>query len=349
MKEIYKKLNRWVMVIMLVILAPLAVRAADAINITGAGATFPYPLYSKWFFEYKKTHPHIKFNYQSIGSGGGIQQIIAKTVDFGASDAPMSDDDLKKTGDAKLLHIPTILGAVVASYNLPEVGADLKLNSAVLSDIFRGVVKKWNDAKIAALNPGKTLPSQDILVAYRSDGSGTTYVFTDYLSKVSPEWKSGVGTGKSVKWPVGLGAKGNEGVSGLIKQTPGAIGYVELSYALENKLAYATLENKAGKFVTPSMEAVSAAAAAMESAIPADYRVSIINADGEKSYPISAFTYLLVYETQTNGTKGAALVDFLKWALQDGQKIAPALHYAPLPASLAQKVETTISQIKIAK
>ncbi len=317
---------------------------ASPVLINGAGATFPYPIYSKWFSEYQKSHPNAEFNYQSIGSGGGIQQITAKTVDFGASDAPMSDDSLEKVYGT-LLHIPTVLGAVVIAYNAP-IGSELKLDGTVIADIFLGKIKKWNDEAIAKLNPAIKLPNQDIFVAYRSDGSGTSYVFTDYLSKVSSDWKKNVGTGKSVKWPVGLGAKGNEGVTGLIKQTPGTLGYVELNYAIGNNLAYASVVNKTGQLVKPSVASVSAAADGALSTIPGDYRVSITNADGAESYPISSFTYLLIYKKQTDEIKGKALVDFLKWAMSDGQKIAPELYYAPLPASLISKINETIGEIK---
>lgn len=327
----------------LLTLPAFTLNAADSITVTGAGATFPYPLYSKWFYEYNKLHSDIKFNYQSIGSGGGIQQITAKTVDFGASDAPMKDEELAKVS-GPLLHIPTILGAVVVSYHLPEVGSELKLTGSVLADIMLGKIKKWNDPKLQALNPGHTLPAQDIFVAYRSDGSGTTHVFTDYLAKVSPEFKVKVGAGKSVKWPVGLGGKGNEGVAGLVKQTPASLGYVELSYAVENKLAYASLQNKTGEFIAPSIESVSAAAAGE---LPEDYRASITDSTAKGAYPISAFTYLLLYQHQEKSAKGRALVEFLKWAMTDGQTLAPALHYAPLPAALVARVKKTIEQIKM--
>ncbi|HEX5036873.1 MAG TPA: phosphate ABC transporter substrate-binding protein PstS [bacterium] len=328
----------------LCLIAGASAAKAD-VNLNGAGATFPYPIYSKWFAEYNKMHPEIRINYQSIGSGGGVKQFTEKTVDFGASDAPLSDYELGLVKDPST-HIPTVLGAVVLSYNLPEAGSDLKLTGPVIADIFLGNVTKWNDPKIAAVNPGKTLPDTAIVVAHRSDGSGTTYVFTDYLSKVSHTWKGKVGTGKSVSWPAGLGGKGNEGVTGLIKQTPGSIGYIELGYALQNKLPYASVQNKAGAFVMPSIESVSAAAAGVK--MPEDYRVSITDPDGKDAYPISAFTYLLVYKKQADGAKGKALVDFLKWAINDGEKLASALYYSPLPDSVAAKVNQTISQISVA-
>ncbi len=318
--------------------------AAEAVDLNGAGATFPYPIYSKWFSEYNKMHPDVKINYQSIGSGGGVKQFTEKTVDFGASDAPMSDYELTLVKEPSV-HIPTVLGAVVVSYNLPEAGTDLKLTGPVIADIFLGNITKWNDPKIAAVNSGKSLPDTPIVVAHRSDGSGTSYVFTDYLSKISHTWKGKVGTGKSVSWPAGLGGKGNEGVTGLIKQTPGSIGYIELGYALQNKLPYASVQNKAGNFVEPSIDSVSAAAAGVK--IPDDYRVSITDSDGKDAYPISSFTYLLIYKKQGDALKGKALVDFLKWEMNSGQKMAPGLFYSPLPESVASKVNQTISQITV--
>ena len=310
--------------------------------VNGAGATFPFPLYSKWFSEYNKLHPNLKFNYQSIGSGGGIKQITEKTVDFGASDAPLTDDELAKAPG--LLHIPTVLGAVVVAFNVPGV-SELKLSPEALAGIFLGKVTKWNDAAIAKDNPAAKLPDLAIAPATRSDGSGTNYVFTDYLAKVSPEFKERVGVGKSVKWPAGLGGKGNEGVTGLVKSTPSAIGYVELAYANQNKLATAALRNRDGSFVKPSIEATSEAAAGVQ--MPADYRVSITNAPGKGAYPIASFTYLLVYRDQTNKDKGTALINFLRWAVTDGEKYAPALDYAPLPGGLATKVLATIDSMTV--
>jgi phosphate transport system substrate-binding protein len=313
---------------------------ASGLLINGAGATFPFPLYSKWFAEYNKQHPDLQFNYQSIGSGGGVKQITERTVDFGASDAPMSDAELAKAPG--IIHVPTVLGAVAIVYNGAPDG--IKLTPEIVSDIFLGKITRWNDPKILAVNPGK-LPELAITVAHRSDGSGTTAVFTDYLGKVSPAWKSTVGVGKSVKWPVGLGGKGNEGVTGIVKSTPGAVGYVELAYAKQNKLAMATLQNADGQWVKPSVEATSAAAAGVE--LPADFRTSITNAKGKEAYPISAFTYILVYRDQTDAHKGKALVEFLWWAIHDGQKLAPPLDYAPLPKAVVTRVEAELKTIKV--
>jgi phosphate transport system substrate-binding protein len=318
-----------------------ATASADPILITGAGATFPNPLYSKWFSDYNKLHPDIRFNYQSIGSGGGIQQFTAGTVDFGATDAPMSADEQAKAPDA--VHIPTVLGAVVVTYNAPIQG--LRLTPAVLADIFLGKITKWNDPRIAAVNPGVKLPDAAIAVVRRSDGSGTTYVFTDYLSKVSPEWKEKAGTGKSVSWPVGLGGKGNEGVTGLVKQTPGSIGYVELAYANQNKLPTALLQNKDGNFVAPSIAATSAAAAGVT--IPADYKVSVTNASGKDAWPIASFTYLLVHRDAKDKAKGDELVKFLWWAIHDGQATAAPLEYAPLPAAVVKMLEKTVQELTV--
>jgi len=315
--------------------------------VNGAGATFPYPLYSKWFSEYQKVDTDAQFNYQSIGSGGGIRQFSEKTVDFGASDAPMTDEQLKKAG-AAVVHIPTVLGAVVVTYNLPEVGAGLKLTGDIVADMYLGKITKWDDARIKKLNPEKKL-SGDVMVVRRSDGSGTTYVFTDYLAKVSPEWKAKVGNGTAVNWPVGLGGKGNEGVAGSVKQTPGTVGYVELIYAKSNNLQYATLQNKAGQFVEPTLENVTSAADAALKTMPADYRVSITDAPGKTAYPISAFTYLLVWKTMADANKGAKIVKFLKWATKEGQGLAAGLHYAPLPKSLVKKIEATVGQIEVPK
>jgi phosphate transport system substrate-binding protein len=319
-----------------------AALAADKLLINGAGATFPFPIYSKWFSQYNKLHPEVQINYQSIGSGGGIKQIIERTVDFGATDAPMTAEELAKAPG--ILHIPTVMGAVVAVYNLPGVDS-LRLSPGTLAGIFLGKITKWNDPAIAQDNAKAKLPDAAISVVHRSDGSGTTSVFTDYLAKVSPEWKAGPGQGKSVNWPVGLGGKGNEGVTGTVKQTEGAIGYVELAYAKQNKLPMAELQNHDGYWVKASLEAVSAAAAKAE--IPDDYRVSITDAPGKDAYPISGFTWLLVYKEQTDPVKGEALVHFLWWALHDGQKEAPALDYAPLPAPLVKKVEGTLKSITV--
>ncbi len=326
-------------------LLTLAGLASAESLINGAGATFPYPLYSKWFSEYAKVDPTVKFNYQSIGSGGGIKQITAQTVDFGASDKFLSDAELK-AAPGKLLHIPTVMGAVVVTYNIPGVPKGLKLKVDAVADIFLGKITKWNDPRIADDNPGVKLPDQAIVVVHRSDGSGTTSIFTDFLSGVSAEWKSKVGTGASVKWPVGLGGKGNEGVAGQVKNTNYTIGYVELAYAFENKLAFATLKNKSGHWVEPSIKSTSAAAAAAVKHMPADYRISLVNQPGQDAYPIVGFTWLLVYEQQKDKVKGQKLVDFLNWSMTKGQKMAAPLLYAPLPESVEKMVVKTIKTIK---
>jgi phosphate transport system substrate-binding protein len=325
------------------LLAGVSATASAQMMINGAGATFPYPIYSKWFDEYAKVDPSVRFNYQSIGSGGGQKQILAQTVDFGASDGPMSDDNLAKA-PGKLLHIPTVAGADVVAYNLPGTPA-LKFDADTIAGIFLGQIKKWNDPKIAALNPGVTLPDQEIVVVHRSDGSGTTYIWTDYLSKISPEWKTKVGTNTSVNWPTGIGGKGNEGVAGQIKQTPGALGYVELIYAVQNKMPYADVKNAAGEFVKPTLESVTAALATAD--IPDDFRFSMTNAPGKGAYPIAGATWFLVYERQKDATKGKKLVEFLKWAAKDGEKMAKDLQYAPLPESLQQRVLKRIDEIKM--
>jgi phosphate transport system substrate-binding protein len=317
--------------------------ASAQMMINGAGATFPYPIYSKWFDEYAKVDPSVRFNYQSIGSGGGQKQILAQTVDFGASDGPMSDDNLAKA-PGKILHIPTVAGADVVAYNLPGNPA-LKLDADAIAGIFLGQIKKWNDQKIASLNPSVKLPDQEIVVVHRSDGSGTTYIWTDYLSKISPEWKTKVGTNTSVNWPTGIGGKGNEGVSGQVKQTPGAIGYVELIYAIQNKMPYAEVKNSAGQFVKPTIESVTAALATAD--IPDDFRFSMTNPPGKDAYPIAGATWLLVYEQQKDPAKGKKLVEFLKWAAKDGEKMAKDLEYAPLPETLQQRVLKRIDEIKM--
>ncbi len=315
------------------------------ILINGAGATFPYPLYSKWFYEYAKIDKTVNFNYQSIGSGGGIRQILAKTVDFGATDGYMSDEQLKNA-PGEILHIPMTAGAVVLIYNIPEIKQNIKLTPEVIASIYLGKIKKWNDPKIANLNPNLNMPDKKIIVVRRSDGSGTTFIFTDYLCEISPEWKSKVGKGTSVNWPVGLGGKGNEGVAGVVKNTPYSIGYVEISYAKQNNLQYAIVKNKAGIFVEPKVETITAAIENKAKNIPADYRVSIVNADGENSYPISGFTWILVYKKQDNKIKGEKLVNFLKWAVTDGQKYCADLIYAPLPENLRKMVLKTIDTIE---
>ena len=320
----------------------LSATASAQMMINGAGATFPYPIYSKWFDAYAKVDPSVRFNYQSIGSGGGQKQILSQTVDFGASDGPMSDDNLAKA-PGKLLHIPTVAGADVVAYNLPG-NPKLKLDADTIAGIFFGQVKKWNDPKIAALNAGVNLPDQEIVVVHRSDGSGTTYIWTDYLSKTSPEWKTKVGTNTSVNWPTGIGGKGNEGVAGQVKQTPGALGYVELIYAVQNKMPYADVKNSAGEFVTPTLESITAALATAE--IPDDFRFSMTNAPGKEAYPIAGATWLLVYQQQKDPAKGKKLVEFLKWAAKDGEKMAKDLNYAPLPEGVQQRVLKRIDEIK---
>jgi len=320
----------------------IAATASAQMTINGAGATFPYPIYSKWFDAYAKVDPSVRFNYQSIGSGGGQKQILAQTVDFGASDGPMSDENLAKA-PGKLLHIPTVAGAVVLTYNLPG-NPKLKLDGETIANIFLGKTTKWNDPKLTALNPGTNLPNEDIVVVHRSDGSGTTYIFTDYLSKVSGEWKQKVGTNTSVNWPVGLGGKGNEGVSGQVKQTPNSIGYVELIYAIQNKMQYAQLKNAAGGFVQPTLDSVTAALATAN--IPDDFRFSMTNAPGKDAYPIAGATWLLVYQNAKDAQKGKKLVEFLKWAETQGEQMAKDLNYAPLPEALQQRVLQRINEIK---
>jgi phosphate transport system substrate-binding protein len=315
--------------------------AASPLLVNGAGATFPFPLYSKWFAEYNKLHPDLRFNYQSIGSGGGIQQISRGTVDFGASDAPMTDEELARAPG--IVHVPTVLGAVVVTYNAPVPA--LKLTPEVLAGIFLGRIQRWDDAAIAAVNPGAKLPGAAIVVVHRSDGSGTTSIFTDYLAKVSPEWKQKVGAGKSVRWPAGLGGKGNEGVTGLVKQTPGAMAYVELAYAKQNGLATAALRNREGVFVAPTLEATSAAAAGV--AVPDDFRVSITDAKGKDAYPMASFTYVLVPRDQKDAAKGAALLRFLSWAVHEGQKFAAPLDYAPLPQAVVEKVTAKLATLTV--
>lgn len=328
--------------------APATQSTSGSVDLTGAGATFPYPIYSRWFSDYA-TKTGVKINYQSIGSGGGIRQMSEQTVDFGASDAPMSDDEMSKAKGGAILHFPTVIGAVAVTYNLPDVKSSIKMTGDVLADIFAGKIKKWNDPKLAALNTGMQLPDQDIIVVHRSDGSGTTYIFTDYLSSVSTAWKASPGKGKEVSWPVGLGGKGNEGVAGQLKQTPGSIGYVELAYAKQNNLPVASLKNAAGEYVEPSVEGATAAAAGAVAALPAttDYRVSIVNAPGKGAYPISSFTWLLVYQNQPDATKGKKLLDFMKWAFTEGENTAPSLDYAPLPKELANKLVDRLSTVKV--
>ena len=317
--------------------------ASAQMLINGAGATFPYPLYSKWFEEFIKVDPEVRFNYQSIGSGGGIRQVLAGTVDFGASDGPMSDEQLAQA-KVKILHIPTVLGAVVPAYNVPGVSTALNFSPEVIADICLGKISNWNDKAIAKDNPGVTLPDRPVIVVHRSDGSGTNYIFTDYLSKVSPEWQSRVGKGTSVKWPVGLGAKGNEGVAGMIRQMEGAFGYVELIYAIQNNIPYGSVRNSAGKWLKGSLEGATAAAASVKN-MPADFRVSITNATGKDAYPISSFTWLLIPTQSKDAAKGKILVGFLNWMLDEGEKETTTLHYAPLPENVAAKVKEAIKQV----
>jgi len=341
-------MHKRLQVLALSALAFMATAAHGETLINGAGATFPYPLYSKWFSEYAKVDPSVRFNYQSIGSGGGIKQITAQTVDFGASDKPLSDAELSAAASAggRLLHIPTVMGAVVITYNLPGVGTGLRLKSEDIADIFLGKITKWNDKRIAEDNPKIRLPDEPILVIHRSDGSGTTSIFTNYLCSVSPEWAKKVGTGTSVNWPLGLGGKGNEGVAGQIKTTRNSIGYVELAYAFENKLPYGTIRNRSGNFVEPSIKSTSAAAAGAAKNMPSDYRIALVNQPGKDAYPIAGFTYLLVYQHQRDPMRGKKLVEFLRWELKRGQKMAPALLYAPLPGNVAQMVEKTVNSIQ---
>jgi phosphate transport system substrate-binding protein len=326
------------------LIAALAVVSSAETNLNGAGATFPNPIYQKWFTEYHNAHNDVQINYQSIGSGGGIKQLQAGTVDFGASDGPMTDEQLSQT-PMKVFHIPTVLGAVVPTYNIQGVTGELKFSGDVLADIYLGNIKKWNDPKLAKDNPGVKFPDEDIAVVHRTDGSGTTYIFTDFLSKVSPAWKDKVGKSTSVNWPVGLGGKGNEGVSGMVKQTEGSIGYVELIYALSNKMPYGSVKNAAGQFVKASLDSVTAAAASVKE-MPDDFRVSITNAPGKTAYPISSFTWLLVPAEWADAGKEKAFVDFLNWMVDKGQTMTTSLEYAPLPKSVAAKVKARIKEVK---
>jgi phosphate transport system substrate-binding protein len=342
MKSIHKSLA----VAATVMLLAVGVAAQQTVQINGAGATFPYPIYSKWFSEYNKLHPNVQINYQSIGSGGGIRQVTNQTVFFGATDGPMTNEQLI-AAPGKLLHFPTVLGAVVPVYNIPGVNAELKFTGAVLADIFLGKITKWNDSAIMKLNDGVKLPSSDITVVHRSDGSGTSYIWVDYLAKVSPEWLKKVGVATAVNWPTGVGGKGNEGVSGLVTQTPGSIGYVELIYALQNKISYGSVQNKAGEFLRGSVESVTAAAAAAASKMPADFRVSITNAEGNGVYPISSFTWILLYESPKDKGQAKTMMDFTKWALTDGQKFCAELGYAPLPAEVVKLEMAALAKMKV--
>jgi phosphate transport system substrate-binding protein len=332
---------KWIAAVVTVMMAGVAV----AQNINAAGATFPYPIYNKWFTEYAQLHPNVHINYQSIGSGGGIKQVSEGTVDFGASDGPMTDDQLGQA-KVKVMHVPTVLGAVVPIYNIAGISKPLNFSGDVIADIYLGTIKTWNDPRIAKDNPGVSLPDKAILPVYRSDGSGTTYIFTDYLSKISPDWASKVGKNTSVKWMAGIGAKGNEGVAGMVRLTSGAFGYVELIYALQNKMEYGAVKNAAGKYLQGSPDGVTAAAAAAAKNMPADYRVSITNAAGPTSYPISSFTWLLIPKQFSDPAKGAAVKGFLEWMLEHGESEASGMGYAPLPAQVQTMVKKTITTVK---
>ena len=328
----------------LLALAVLLCSFASAQNALNAGgATFPYPIYSKWFSEYNKLHPDVQINYQSIGSGGGIRQVLAGTLDFGASDGPMSDEQLSQA-KFKILHIPTVLGSVVPAYNIPGVNAELKFSPDVLADIFLGKITTWKDPRIAKDNPGINFPDQSIVIVHRSDGSGTTYIFTDYLSKVSPDWKNSVGKGTSVSWRGGMGGKGNEGVAGYIRNIPGSIGYIELIYALQNKITYGSVKNAAGNFVKASLDSTTAAAASAK--MPADFRVSITNAPGKDAYPIASFTWLLIPQPSKDGKKGQVIKDFLQWMSTQGQTMTGQLSYAPLPKNVVEMEAAVIKTLK---
>ena len=326
-------------------LAVMTAGVAGAQNINAAGATFPYPIYNKWFTEYAQAHPGVHINYQSIGSGGGIKQVSEGTVDFGASDMPVPDEMIA-SAKVKFFNLPTVLGAVVPVYNIPGVSKTLNFSGDVIADIYLGKITKWNDARLTKDNPGANLPDKAILPVYRSDGSGTTFIFTDYLSKVNPDWAKRVGKNTSVKWPAGIGAKGNEGVAGMVRQTPGSFGYVELIYAMQNKMAYGTVKNAEGKFLQGSIEGVTAAAASQAKAMEKDYRVSITNAPGAVSYPISSFTYLLIPTKIADPAKAAAIKGFLTWMLDSGENQAANLYYAPLPAPVKALERKTIAAIK---
>jgi phosphate transport system substrate-binding protein len=332
---------------LLLLCALFALPLPGQTTLNGAGATFPNPMYSKWFSDYHKLHPDIQINYQSIGSGGGIRQVTEGTVDFGASDMPMTDGQLTEAQTklkTKILNIPTVLGAAVPAYNIPGVKGEVKFTPEALAGIFLGRITKWNDKAITSANPGVNFPDKDIVVVYRTEGSGTTFIWTDYLSKVSPDWKSQVGVNASVKWPVGMGGKGSEGVAGSIRQLQGSIGYVELIYAVQNNIAYGSVKNSAGYFVKASLESVTAAAASAAK-MPADFRVSITDAPGKDAYPISSFTWLLIPEQSKDAAKGKILADFLNWMVTDGQKMTTALSYSPLPDNVAQKLKEAIKQV----
>lgn len=325
-----------------------AANQGGGVDLTGAGATFPYPIYSRWFSDYA-AEVGVRINYQSLGSGAGIRQLSEQTVDFGATDSPMTDEELDAANGGPVLHIPTVIGAVVVAYNVPTITSPLKLTGDVIADIFLGRVTTWNDPRITALNAGVALPAEDILVVHRTDGSGTTYVFTDYLSSVNQAWANGPGRGKQVNWPVGLGGKGNEGVAAQVKQTENAIGYTELAYAKQNRIPVAEVRNAAGNFVAPTVENIQAAAAGVVGQLPdtTDFRISIVDAPGAQAYPISSFTWILLYAQQPDSTKGGKLVQFLRWALTEGDQQAAALDYAPLPAPLVALVQERLNSIAV--
>ena len=341
-------MNKTIVASFAALLVAAASASVQAQDLTGAGSSFAYPIYSKWAESYA-AKTGVKINYQSIGSGGGIRQLSEQTVDFGASDGPMTDEQLAAAKGGPILHFPTVLGGVSVTYNLPTVKAPIRLSGEVLADIYLGRITRWNDPRIASLNPGVTLPAQDVLVVHRTDGSGTTYIFTDYLASVSPDWRRGPGKAQVVSWPVGLGAKGSEGVAGQISQITGAIGYVELSYATHNHLPSALIRNRAGKWIAPTLASVTEAAAGAAKSLPAasDYRISIVNAAGQNAYPISSFTWILVYRNIPDAQKGKQLVDFLHWAYQEGQKSAGSLDYAPLPASMTARLEKRLESIRV--
>lgn len=330
--------------VLLLVCVFLALPVVGQTTLNGAGATFPYPIYSKWFSEYHKLHPDVQINYQSIGSGGGIRQVTAGTVDFGASDMPMTDKQLQEN-KGKILNLPTVLGAVVPAYNIPGVSGEVKFTPEALAGIFLGKITKWNDKAITSVNSGVNFPDRDIIVVHRSDGSGTSFIWTDYLSKVSPEWKSSVGSDTSVKWPLGMGGKGNEGVAGMIRQLQGSIGYVELIYAIQNNIPYGSVRNAAGAFVKASLESVTAAAASAPK-MPADFRASITNSPGKDAYPISSFTWLLIPAQSRNPANGKILADFLNWMVSEGQRMTSALSYAALPDNVVAKEKEAIKQVK---
>lgn len=339
-------MKRSFMLLLVVALAvgTLSLSVSAQTVLTGAGSTFVYPMMSKWTSEYHKLHPDIQINYQSIGSGGGIRQVSAGTVDFGATDGPMTDEQIAGSTVGKILHIPVVMGADVPAYNVPGVSQQLRFTPDVLAGIFLGRITTWNDPQIAKVNPGVSLPNQNIIIVHRSDGSGTTYIWTDYLSKVSKEWESSVGRGTSVKWPTGLGGKGNEGVAGMIRQMTGSIGYVELIYAQQNNIPYGFVQNLAGNFISASVESVTAAAASAK--VPADYRYSITNGSGKTAYPISGTTWVLIPEHPRDANKGKAVNDFVKWIITDGQSMALDLHYAKLPSDLVPRLQASLKSLK---